>query len=121
MRRLRLGNPVGRARGRVMRVAGVPNTPNLPSGRALVQNAARDAVRVPRSGGRRGRSGADAGPANDSPADGRLGRTAGFVFLFWVVLALYLLVATPHPVYHVPPPTTCYDRVVWHHTRLSDC
>lgn len=113
-------NPVGRARGRLLRAVGMPNTPNLPSGRALAQNAVRDAVPdVPagRVTGRKRRAG----------STGRDGDPAGPTVQWMGLLALVALVvltvsaSCQHLDTQPPPPTTCADRIVWHGGRLSDC
>jgi hypothetical protein len=113
-------NPVGRARGRLLRAVGAPKLPNLPSGRALLQNELRRAVpNVPnvrvtgrkRRGGRTDRDGDPAGP------------TIQWMGLLTLVALVVLTVAAScqHLSYAPPPPTTCADKVVWHDVRLSDC
>lgn len=127
----RLGRYVGRARGQALRVAGVPRTPNLPSGRALAQNAVRDVTSGRVTGRRRstGSTGSDAGPAG--PADdgacrrrddvGLRVRWPGFVALALAIVFWFAASCGQHATYVPPPPTSCADRVIWHGARLSDC
>lgn len=68
-----IGRYVGRARGRALRAAGVPRTPNLPSGRALVRRELRSVARAPRVTGRR-RAGH---PADVTAADNPAVRSSG--------------------------------------------
>lgn len=62
---------VARARGRALRVAGVPNLPNLPSARALAQRELRAVGRPPRVAGR----GRASRPASVTSADNPAVRT----------------------------------------------
>lgn len=119
-----IGRHVARARGRALRAAGVPRTPNLPSGRALVRRELRAATSPVRVTGGRSSSG------SSGPAVGRRCRTEddgpgalpALVAVVGLVVAVYLLVATGVP---DDPPTvpaeTCADRVVYHAARLRDC
>lgn len=114
---------VSRARGRALRTLGVPNLPNLPSGRALAQNELRNAIRRPDSGRQARVAGrqqpADvpptgSGPVRPSPTsnpyddpsrdvgDGpdALTRPQAVMVLIAVVIFIYLLTSTSEP----PPP-----------------
>lgn len=103
-----------------MRATGLPNLPNLPSGRALVQNELRravpdvPAVRVTGRKRRSGRTDRDGDPA---------GPTVQWMGLLALIALVVLCVTAScqHLSYQPPPPTTCADQIVWHGGRLSDC
>lgn len=123
----RLGRYVGRARGRALRAAGVPRTPNLPSGRALARRAVRDVTSGNVTGRRRstGRTG-PADDVDDVDADERVpdNHTADVIGVVGLVVTVLLWAAAscgPPATYRPPPPTNCVDKVIWHDTRVSDC
>lgn len=122
-----VGRHVARARGRALRAIGAPRLPNLPSGRALVQRELRRTVDVPRTVGSVG-TGSSTGTTEPTgrrrhrTEDRTPGALPAAVAVVGVAVAVWLLVATGVPdARPTPPVTNCYDRVVYHAARLSDC
>lgn len=115
---------VARARGRALRAVGAPRVPNAPSPRALAQRELRAAARLPvgRTGTRRS-SGTNGPDAADRHRTEDVGTLPLVIALLGVALAVWLLVTVGTPADRPtrPPATSCYDRVIYHNARLSDC
>lgn len=119
----RLGRYVGRARGSALRAVGAPNLPNLPSGRALAQNAVRNAVPTGQPGrpARRSPSGGSGTDDGCRPVQRGTGVTTTLLVVATVALVIYLLSSPAVAPVQRGPAVTCHDQVVYEHTRLQDC